>query len=79
MDWLEGRWRWLLLAVVLIFGFNNLAGLVAGSLGLIAFANRIAGRVLSARRVVEQVQQIVGNTDDVRVEERHIPPPDHQP
>jgi len=32
--------------------------------GLIAFANRIAGRLLGARRVVQQVQQIVGDPDD---------------
>ncbi len=79
MDWLAARWRWVLLAIVLLFALNNLAGIVAGSLGLIAFANRITGRVLSARRMVEQVQQIVGNPDAPREDPRHIPPPDDQP
>ena len=64
VDWVEARWRWLIVAVLLLFAFNNLVGLVVGSLGLIAFANRITGRVLSARRVVRQVQQIVSDPDD---------------
>ena len=63
-DWVEARWRWLIVAVLLLFAFNNLVGLVVGSLGLIAFANRIAGRLLGARRVVQQVQQIVSDPDD---------------
>ena len=62
--WIGARWRWLIVAALLLFAFNNLVGLVVGSLGLIAFANRIAGRVLSARRVVQQVQQIVSDPDD---------------
>ncbi len=62
--WIGARWRWLIVAVLLLFAFNNLAGLVFGSLGLIAFANRIAGRLLGARRVVQQVQQIVSDPDD---------------
>ena len=66
MDWIEARWRWLIVAVVLLFAFNNLVGLVVGITGLIAFANRVAGRVLKARRVVQQVQQIVTNPDDRR-------------
>ncbi len=81
-DWIGARWRWLIVAVLLLFAFNNLVGLVVGSLGLIAFANRIAGRLVSARRVVQQVQQIVSDPDD-RGEEvgpkRHIAPPDHRP
>ena len=78
-DWIGARWRWLIVAVLLLFAFNNLAGLVVGITGLIAFANRIAGRVLSARRVVQQVQQIVTNPGDLREEvgpKRHIAPPD---
>ena len=63
-DWIGARWRWFIVAVLLLFAFNSLVGLVVGSLGLIAFANRIAGRVLSARRVVQQVQQIVSDRDD---------------
>ncbi len=54
----------MIVAFLLLFTINNLVGLVVGSLGLIAFANRIAGRVLSARRVVQQVQQIVSDPDD---------------
>jgi hypothetical protein len=54
----------LILAVLLLFALNNLAGLIVGALGMIAFANRIAGRALSARRVVQQVQQIVSDRDD---------------
>ena len=63
-DWIGARWRWLIAAALLLFAINNLAGLLVGSLGLIAFVNRIAGRVLSARRVVKQVQQIVSDGDD---------------
>jgi hypothetical protein len=80
--WLEARWRWLIVAVLLLFAFNNLVGLVVGFLGLVAFANRIVGRVLKARRVVQQVQQIVTNPDDVREEigpRRRIPGSDPQP
>jgi len=54
----------LIVAVLLLFAFNNLVGVVVGSLGLIAFANRIAGRLLGARRVVHQVQQVVSDSDD---------------
>ena len=82
MDWVAARWRWLIVAVLLLFAFNNLVGLVVGSLGLIAFTNRIAGRVLGARRVVQQVQQIVSDPDS-RGEEagpkRHIAQPDRRP
>ena len=62
--WIGARWRWLIVAVLLLFAFNNLVGVVVGSLGLIAFANRIAGRLLGARRVVQQVQQIVSDPGD---------------
>ena len=68
-DWLGARWRWLVVAVLLLFAFNNFVGLVVGSLGLLAFANRIAGRVLGARRVLQQVQQIVSDPDDRGEEE----------
>ena len=82
VNWLEARWRWLIVAVLLLFAFNNLVGLVVGGMGLIAFANRVVGRVLSARRVVQQVQQIVSNPDDHREEvgpKRDITRPDHRP
>jgi len=65
-DGVGARWRWLILAVVLLFALNNLAGLVVGVLGSIAFVNRVAGRVLKARRVVQQVQQIVTKPDELR-------------
>jgi len=65
-DWVEARWRWLILAVVLLFAFNNFAGLAVGIMGLIAFANRVVGRVLKAQRVVQQVQKIVSDPDDRR-------------
>ena len=65
-DWVGAHWRWLLLAVVLLFAFNNFAGLVVGFMGLIAFANRVAGRVLKAQRMVQQVKQIVADPDDRR-------------
>jgi hypothetical protein len=54
----------LVAAFVLLFVINNIVGLLVGSLGLIAFANRIAGRLLSARKVVQQVQEIVSDHDD---------------
>jgi hypothetical protein len=68
VDWVGARWRWLIVAVVLLFAFNNLVGLVVGITGLIAFANSVVGRVLRARNVVQQVQQIVTNPDDLREE-----------
>ncbi len=82
VDWVGARWRWLIVAVVLLFAFNNLVGLVVGFMGLIALANRVAGRVLRTRRVVQQVQQIVTNPDDLREEvgpKRHIAQPQHHP
>jgi FtsH-binding integral membrane protein len=70
-DWKEAltdrvwaRWRLLLLAVVLLFVLNNVAGLAAGALGLIAFASRISGRLLRARRMVQEVRQIVADSPD---------------
>ncbi len=68
VDWVGARWRWLIVAVVLWFALNNLVGLVVGSMGLIAVANRVVGRALRARKVIQQVQQIVANPDDLREE-----------
>ncbi len=68
VDWVGARWRWLIVPIVLVFAFNRLAGLVVGILGLIAVANRVVGRVLKARRVVQQLQQIVTNPDDFQEE-----------
>jgi hypothetical protein len=64
MDWVVARWRWLLVAVVLLFVFNKFVGLVVGGMGLMAFVSGVVGRVLKARRVVQQIQQIVTNPDD---------------
>ncbi len=82
VDWIAARWRWLIVAIALLFALNNLGGSVVGIMGLIAFANHVVGRVLRTRRVVQQVQQIVTNPDDLREEvgpKRHIAPPDHRP
>ena len=82
VGWVEAQWRWLILAVVLLFALNNLVGSVVGFMGLIAFGNRVVGRVLRARRVVQQVQQIVTNPDDLREEvgpKRRIAQPDQRP
>ncbi len=68
VDWVGARWQWLIVPIVLVFAFNRLAGLVVGLLGLIAVANRVLGRVLKARRVVQQLQQIVTNPDDFQEE-----------
>lgn len=62
--WLGARWQWLVLVFVLLFALNNLVGIIVGAVGLILFANRIAGRLLAAQRVVRQVQQVVGDSDD---------------
>ena len=81
VDWVEARWRWLIVAVLLLFAFNNLVGSVVGIMGLIAFVNRLVGRVLKTRRVVQQVQQIVTNPDNLREEvgpKPHIAPPDRR-
>ena len=80
-DWLWARWRWLIAGVALLFALNNLAGLVVGSLGLIAFLNGVLGRVLKAKRVVQQVQRMVTRPDDPAGEagpERRVDPPDHR-
>lgn len=62
--WLGARWKWLLAGVLLLFALNNLVGLVVGAVGMLLFANRIAGRLLGARRLAQQVQQIVRDPDD---------------
>lgn len=62
--WLGARWQWLVVGVVLLFALNSLVGVLVGAVGLIAFAHRIAGRLLGAQRVVQQVQQIVSDPDD---------------
>ena len=64
MDWVAARWRWLLVAVLLLFAVNNLVGFVVGAMGLLAFANGLIGRALAARRVVQQVQEMVADPDD---------------
>ena len=58
----------MIVAVVLLFAFNNLVGLVVGIMGLTAFVNRVVGRFLTMRRVVQQVQQTVAKPDDARKE-----------
>ncbi|MEE2670021.1 MAG: hypothetical protein VYD78_08465 [Gemmatimonadota bacterium] len=65
VDWIGARWQWLILIVVVVFAFNRFAGLAVGIMGLTAFVNRVVGRVLSTRRVVQQVQQIVTDSDDL--------------
>ncbi len=65
MDWLEAHWRWVIVGVLLLFAFNNIAGVLVGVTGLITFANRVAGRALKAQRVVQQVQQMVTKPDDL--------------
>ncbi len=65
MDWVAARWRWLLVAAIVLFAINNLVGFVVGAMGLLAFANGLIGRALKARRLVEQVQQIVAEPDDL--------------
>ena len=67
-DRVWARWRWLVVLVVLVFVLNNVVGLVVGTVGLIALANRIAGRLLKARTVLQQVRQIVTDPDDCREE-----------
>ncbi len=62
--WIGARWQWLVVAVLLLFALNNLVGVAVGAVGLIVFANRIAGRILGARRALQQVQQIVSDPDD---------------
>lgn len=62
--WVRARWQWLIVAVLLLFALNKLVGGVVGAVGLIVFANRLAGRLLAARRVVQQVHQVVSDPDD---------------
>ena len=82
VGWVEAQWRWLILAVVLLFAFNNLVGSVVGFMGLIAFVNRLVGRALRARRLVQQVQEIVTKPEELRGEvgpQRRIAQPDNRP
>ena len=82
MDWVAARWRWFLVAAVVLFALNNFVGFVVGGIGLLAFVNGVVGRVLRARRVVEQIQQIVIDPDDVREEagpKRDTDPPGRRP
>lgn len=72
-DWKEAlgdriwsRWRLWVVIVVVVFALNNLAGLLAGGLGLIAFAHRITGRALMARRLVEQTRRVLSDSDEVQ-------------
>jgi hypothetical protein len=62
--WMGARWQWLIVAVLLLFALNSLVGVAAGAVGLLLFANRIVGRLLGARKVVQQVQQMVSDSDD---------------
>jgi len=64
VQWVGARWRWLIVGVLLLFAFNNLVGLVVGTMGLIAVANGVLGRVLKAKRIVQQVQGLVTHPDD---------------
>ncbi len=64
MDWVGARWRWLVVAVILLFALNNLAGLVVGSLGFIAVVNGVIGRVLKAKKIARQVHEIITPPDD---------------
>ncbi len=80
VDWVGARWSWLIVAVVLLFAFNNLVGLVVGIMRLIALVNRVVGRVLRTRRVVQQIQLMFTRPDDHREEvglKPHIAQPDH--
>ena len=70
-DWREAledrvwaRWRWLIVLVVFVFVLNNLAGFLVGIVGVLALAHRIAGRVMNARRLAQQVRQIVADPSD---------------
>ncbi len=70
-DWMEAledrvwaRWRWLIVLVLFVFVLNNLAGFLVGIVGVLALANRIAGRVMNARRLAQQVRQIVADPSD---------------
>ncbi len=64
LDWAITHWRWFVVPIVLLFALNNIAGLVVGIMGLSAVVNGFVGRVLKAKRVVQQVQQMVASTDE---------------
>ena len=63
-DRVWARWRWLIVLVVFVFVLNNLAGFLVGIVGVLALAHRIAGRVMNARRLAQQVRQIVADPSD---------------
>lgn len=63
-DWAIAHWRWFVVPVVLLFALNNIAGMVVGIMGLSAVVNGLIGRVLKAKRVVQQVQQMVASPDE---------------
>ena len=63
-DRIWARWRWLIVLVVFVFVLNNLAGFLVGIVGVLALANRIAGRLMNARRLAQQVRQIVADPSD---------------
>jgi len=63
-DRVWAQWRWLVAAVILVFVLNNFLGVIAGAAGALAFAGRISGRLLKARRMVEEVQRLVADPDD---------------
>ena len=64
LDWAITHWRWFVVPIVLLFALNNIAGLVVGIMGLSAVVNGFVGRVLKAKRVVQQVQQMVASPDE---------------
>lgn len=74
LDWVRARWRWLIVVIALLFAFNKIVGVVVGITGLLAFANGVAGRFMKARRVVQQVQQIVTDPVEFREEAAHKRP-----
>jgi len=61
---IAARWRWWVVGALLLFALNNLVGLAVGALGMLAFANRIAGRALKAGRVIAQVRDMVSDQED---------------
>ena len=65
-DWVWARWGWLLAGVLLLFALNNLVGFVVGALGFLALAHRVAGRLIKAGRVVQQVRETIGDSGDSR-------------
>ena len=69
--WVGARWRWLVVAVLLLFALNNFVGAVVGIMGLIAVVNGVVGRALRARRVLQQIQQVVASPENQRSSDGH--------